>query len=108
METANLTKAVDPAKSEDTIDAVLFPDGLVAAFFFGIFIVSMGVLARLMKSTLSRTVSEDRQRTIHDLGWSTEQAARVRAQLSSFADDWDSPEMNIYNDLPAATTVSTG
>ena len=34
-------------------------------------------------------------------GISTEQAAELRARLQSFAEDWDSPEMSIYDDYDA-------
>lgn len=37
--------------------------------------------------------------TIHDLGWTKEQAAEVRALFACIAEDWDDPEMDIYNDL---------
>jgi hypothetical protein len=30
------------------------------------------------------------------------QAAALRAQLATFAEDWDSPEMDVYNDYNAA------
>ncbi len=30
------------------------------------------------------------------------QAANVRAQLAAFVDEWDSPEMTIYDDYDAA------
>jgi hypothetical protein len=30
------------------------------------------------------------------------QAAELRARLATFAEDWDSPEMNIYDDYDAA------
>lgn len=39
-----------------------------------------------------------RQLTIHDLGWTREQAREVRAKLSTFAVDWDDPGMDIYNE----------
>lgn len=29
-------------------------------------------------------------------------AAELRAQLSTFAEDWDSPEMDVYDDYDAA------
>ena len=37
--------------------------------------------------------------TIHDIGWTRRKAADVRAQLASFAEDWDDPAMNVYDDL---------
>lgn len=30
------------------------------------------------------------------------QAAELRAQLATFAEDWDSPEMDVYDDYDAA------
>ncbi len=38
-------------------------------------------------------------RTIHDLGWTREQAEHMRTRLASFAEDWDSPEMDVYDTL---------
>lgn len=37
--------------------------------------------------------------TIADLGWTPEQAAAIRAQLAAFADDWDDPAMDVYDEL---------
>lgn len=37
--------------------------------------------------------------TIDDLGWTTEDAARIRAQLAAFAEDWDDPTMDVYDDV---------
>lgn len=37
--------------------------------------------------------------TIDDLGWTREKAAEVRGALSAFAEDWDDPKMDAYNDL---------
>lgn len=34
------------------------------------------------------------------------QAAELRTQLARFAEDWDSPEMDIYNDYDAAKAPS--
>jgi hypothetical protein len=36
--------------------------------------------------------------TIRDLGWTREQAREVRAELATFAVDWDDPSMDIYNE----------
>jgi len=36
--------------------------------------------------------------TIRDLGWTKEEAMRVRAQLATFAPDWDDPAVDIYNE----------
>ena len=35
-------------------------------------------------------------------GIDEKQAADLRARLASFAEDWESPEMNIYDDYDAA------
>ena len=35
--------------------------------------------------------------TIADLGWTREEALAIRAKLSSFAEDWDDPSMDVYN-----------
>jgi hypothetical protein len=43
----------------------------------------------------------DAMLTIADLGWTEKDAARIRAQLSSFAEDWDDTKMDVYNE-PAA------
>lgn len=46
-----------------------------------------------------RTVEEARKPlSIDALGWTRERAAQVRARLSSFAEDWDDPEMDIYDE----------
>lgn len=39
-----------------------------------------------------------RQLTIHDLGWTEEDARAVRAQLASFAEDWDDRAMDAYDE----------
>jgi len=35
---------------------------------------------------------------VADLGWTQEQAADTRARLASFAEDWDAPGMEGYDD----------
>jgi len=40
-----------------------------------------------------------RQLLISDLGWSAEEAAEIRLRLLPFEDDWDAPEMDVYNAL---------
>ncbi|GIK64925.1 MAG: hypothetical protein BroJett018_27190 [Chloroflexota bacterium] len=37
--------------------------------------------------------------TIEDLGWTPDQAAAIRAQLSAFAEDWDDPAMDVYDEI---------
>ncbi len=36
---------------------------------------------------------------VADLAWTQEQAADTRARLASFAEDWDAPGMEGYDDL---------
>lgn len=36
---------------------------------------------------------------VEDLGWTREEAAAVRAQLATFAEDWEAPEMDAYDAL---------
>jgi len=38
-------------------------------------------------------------RSIKELGWTREEAADVRARLSSFEQGWDAPGMEAYDDL---------
>jgi len=38
---------------------------------------------------------------LHKRGIGEKQAQLLREQLSSFAEDWDSPEMSIYDDYDA-------
>lgn len=40
--------------------------------------------------------------TIDDLGWAPEYAAHVRGLLAAFAEDWDDPIMDVYNDENSA------
>lgn len=39
---------------------------------------------------------------LRSLGIDRAQAARMRASLASFAEEWDSPEMDIYDDYDSA------
>jgi uncharacterized protein (DUF433 family) len=64
------------------------------------------VLARFPQLTASdlraaldyagRTVDPG-MRTVDEPGWSREQAASIRHQLIAFAEDWDDPEMDVYD-----------
>ena len=45
-----------------------------------------------MSSTKSKFIN------LKERSFSEEMAARVRAQLASFSEEWDSPEMDIYGD----------
>ncbi len=37
-------------------------------------------------------------------GINEQQAADLRVRLASFAEDWDSPEMSVYDNYPSANT----
>jgi hypothetical protein len=47
------------------------------------------------------TFLEPRWIDLQSRGIDEVQAAELRAQLAAFAEDWDSPEMDIYNDYDA-------
>jgi hypothetical protein len=36
---------------------------------------------------------------LRDLGIGEEEAARMRAEFATFAEDWERPEMDVYNDM---------
>ena len=38
-------------------------------------------------------------RSVAALGWTKEDAWRIRQSMSSFAEDWDAPGMDVYDDL---------
>lgn len=40
-----------------------------------------------------------RERRIQELGWSEEEARQVRSSLQSFAEDWEAPGMDAYDEL---------
>jgi hypothetical protein len=52
---------------------------------------------RVIVTFLEPKLIDLRQRGIDEA-----QAAALRAQLATFAEDWDSPEMDVYNDYNAA------
>lgn len=43
--------------------------------------------------------SPPRAETVTDLGWTPDEAAETRARLASFADDWNAPGMEVYDDV---------
>lgn len=45
------------------------------------------------------TPTGDSSRLIADLGWNLEEAAKIRASLLSFEDDWNAPGMDEYDHL---------
>ncbi len=44
------------------------------------------------------TFLESKEIDLRARGISAEQAADLRARLSTFAEDWDRPEMNVYDE----------
>lgn len=38
--------------------------------------------------------------TIDDMGWTVEYALSIRAKFASVLEDWNNPEMDIYNAIP--------
>jgi hypothetical protein len=38
---------------------------------------------------------------LHERGIDTSQAADLRHRLATFAEDWDRPEMAVYDDMPS-------
>jgi hypothetical protein len=51
-------------------------------------------LNRAMKVTTPK-----RELTPADLGWSPKKAAHMRMIFGAIAEDWDDPEMDVYDDL---------
>ena len=48
---------------------------------------------------IARSLSlEDKSINLQELGILEEQAAELRSRLSSFSEEWNSPEMDIYDD----------
>lgn len=45
------------------------------------------------------TLEEKKTQRIERLGWSEEEAAKVRESLLSFEEDWSDPGMNVYDEL---------
>lgn len=48
------------------------------------------------------TFLESRAVDLRARGIDQERAADLRARLAAFAEDWDSPEMDVYNDYDSA------
>ena len=42
---------------------------------------------------------ESKRVNLADYGIGSEQAADLRARLSTFAEDWDRPEMDVYDEI---------
>jgi hypothetical protein len=56
-------------------------------------------IKNLLKVIAARTEPHNGERTIASLGWTREQAAKVRNQLASFEEDWNAPGMEAYDRL---------
>lgn len=56
-------------------------------------------LEEMIRRVVSEMLLPKSTLTIHDLGWTPEKAFAVRNQLAAFAEDWDDPAMDVYNDL---------
>jgi hypothetical protein len=54
--------------------------------------------ATMPRKYAKRVASTKTKLTIRDLGWTRERAREVRAKLATFADDWDDPSMDVYNE----------
>lgn len=46
----------------------------------------------------AETLKQKKAQRIEALGWSEEEAAKVRESLLSFEEDWNDPGMNVYDD----------
>jgi hypothetical protein len=57
------------------------------------------VLVSLQHAAQPADQQQPAQLRVADLGWTQEQAADTRARLASFAEDWDAPGMEGYDDL---------
>lgn len=44
-------------------------------------------------------LKDDKRKYLSDFGISPEEAADLRARFATFAEDWDSPEMDGYDEL---------
>ncbi|MBW4484761.1 MAG: hypothetical protein KME14_19670 [Tildeniella torsiva UHER 1998/13D] len=62
----------------------------------------MRVIVTFLESSEELTVSvskPDSSVNLASRGISPEQAANLRSRLQTFAEDWDSPEMDVYDEL---------
>jgi len=49
------------------------------------------------KDGLTGAARKTKKLTIRHLGWTKEEAMKVRGQMATFAADWDDPAMDIYD-----------
>lgn len=59
----------------------------------------MRVIVTFLDSPAERVVTSDLSVNLEDRGIGVEQAADLRSRLRTFAEDWDSPEMDVYDEL---------
>lgn len=62
-------------------------------------LLAMAPLDARSTSVYVLTQAAPGSRSIAELGWSKEDAWRVRQSMASFAEDWDAPGMDAYDDL---------
>lgn len=60
---------------------------------------ALEVATQVLVSLQEHPVQEKQSLRVADLGWTPAQAADTRARLASFAEDWDAPGMEGYDDL---------
>lgn len=59
----------------------------------------MRVIVTFLDSPAEPVVTSDLSVNLEDRGIGVEQAADLRSRLKTFAEDWDSPAMDIYDEL---------
>lgn len=57
----------------------------------------MRVIVTFLDSPTEPVMTSDLSVNLEDRGIGTEQAADLRARLQAFAEDWDRPEMDVYD-----------
>jgi hypothetical protein len=56
-------------------------------------------LIEALKQFQENSQNASKQLLIDNLGWTSEEAAEAYARLQSFQEDWDLPEMDVYDHL---------
>lgn len=59
--------------------------------------LTVSELETLIRNVVLETMQVHKPLSISDLGWTREQALMIRGQLAAFAEDWDDPSMDIYD-----------
>jgi hypothetical protein len=64
-------------------------------------IAELREIRELLKILVERTEPEIQAvgQSIASLGWTRQQAARVRASLASFEEEWNAPGMELYDQV---------